>query len=176
MPNNTHFQPEKRRSGCFCTALPPPPWCALLIGRTSLFPGSIFVRSGNRGADVFHTSAATISGMKWKANDLPTWGFFVIAALALVLSVVWRVHDKGSTLFSEGWRNSLSIFVPAIVIAAAVLGAAILNYKSHSAPASSSSAGVPGPDMSASVEEPQLESKLKIHSADYATWKGTGSS
>jgi hypothetical protein len=113
--------------------------------------------------------------MKSTESALPTWGSFIVAVIVAVLTVVWRMHDKGTTLFSDGWRNSLSIFFPAIVIAAALLVAAILNYKSHSAPASSSlSADVPGPDMNASVEEPQPESKLKIHSADYATWKGTG--
>jgi len=43
----------------------------------------------------------------------------VVAALALMLSVVWRLHDKGGTLFSDGWRNSLSIFIPAVIIACA---------------------------------------------------------
>jgi hypothetical protein len=42
---------------------------------------------------------------------------------------VWRIHDKGSTVWSGDWISSLSIYGPAVVIAAAVLGASLFLSK-----------------------------------------------
>jgi hypothetical protein len=47
------------------------------------------------------------------------------------LAIIWRVHDKGNAVLSEGWLSNLSIYGPAAVIAGAVLLAAFLLYESR---------------------------------------------
>jgi hypothetical protein len=46
--------------------------------------------------------------------------------------VIWRVHDKGGVLLSDGWNASF--LVPATLIGAAVLGAGILNFMASRSP------------------------------------------
>jgi hypothetical protein len=70
----------------------------------------------------------------WKSATIPTWGCFLLATLTVVLAIIWRMHDKGTNLqalWASGWAASLSIFLPSIIIAGAVLAAAIFNYKAH---------------------------------------------
>lgn len=76
--------------------------------------------------------------MDWKSNSIPTWGCFVVAVATGALMVIWRIHDKGGSLSLGGWSNNLSIFFPTLLIAGAVVGSAILNYKAQ--PRSSASA------------------------------------
>jgi hypothetical protein len=68
----------------------------------------------------------------WQSSSIPTWGCFLLATLMAVLTVIWRMHDKGTdlrALWASGWTASLPIFLPSIIIAGAVLAASIFNYK-----------------------------------------------
>jgi hypothetical protein len=58
-------------------------------------------------------------------STVPTWGAFVVTAIMAVLAVVWRLHDEHT---SVDWSN-LSIFLPSGIMVAALIVAAVLNWK-----------------------------------------------
>ena len=76
----------------------------------------------------------TISGMEWKSNSLATWACFVVAVLALALSVIWRIHDKGGTVLAPDSWKGVSVFAPAVFVALLMVVAAIINYRAHQSP------------------------------------------
>jgi hypothetical protein len=67
----------------------------------------------------------------WESSAFPTWGCLVVSAVALILAIVWRIHDKSGTIFSPSSWNGLAVFGPATFVACLMIVAAIINYKAH---------------------------------------------
>lgn len=59
--------------------------------------------------------------MDWKSNSLPTWGCFIVVVVAVILSIVWRLQDKGAAMT---WTQ----YLPTFLIAAALIVAGILHF------------------------------------------------